>query len=274
MLQSALREMQVLGRSGRLWLTFGAVVLLFAVTGPYGTAEKLAVLPRLAFWLLLHAGAWFFALTFSIIAEVILRHVVRRMFVRMLIGSLVATLPIGLVIGISELSWFGVPLTWSGYFAGLPATLPLTAIFCTISYLAMSGETQPVAAPVQAPPVAEPRPNVPLLARLSIENRGALQLISVEDHYCRIRTSRGSELILLRFSDALKETGTTEGMQVHRSHWVARDFANGLRMQDGRLVLSLKDGTDLPVSRSHAARVRDLLSRNSRGEEEKAGKSA
>ena len=57
--------MQILGRSPRLWLTFGAVVLLFAVTGPYGSAERLAFLPRFAYWLLLHAGAWFFALAYG-----------------------------------------------------------------------------------------------------------------------------------------------------------------------------------------------------------------
>ena len=35
--QFALREILGLGWSRRLWLTFGAVVLLFAVTAPFGT---------------------------------------------------------------------------------------------------------------------------------------------------------------------------------------------------------------------------------------------
>ena len=88
MLQSTLREMQIIGRSGRLWLTFGAVVLLFAVTGPYDTADRLAFLPRLAYWLLLHAGAWFFALSFAVIADILLVALIGNMFMRMLIGSL------------------------------------------------------------------------------------------------------------------------------------------------------------------------------------------
>lgn len=269
MLQSALREMQVISRSRRLWLTFGAVVLLFAVTGPYGTWEKLAFLPRFAYWLLLHAGAWFFALSFAIIADVALKPVVGGMIPRMLAGSLLAAFPIGLVIAISEFSWFGVPLTWSGYLAGLLVTLPLSAIFCLISYLAMSSEPSPdtarepaaSAAAGPAPANVEPRENVPLLDRLAAENRGRLQHISVEDHYCRIRTSRGSELILLRFADAIRETGTADGIQVHRSHWVARDFTAGFRSVNGKFVLVLKDGTDVPVSRTHAARVRDEFAR-------------
>lgn len=257
--------MQILGRSPRLWLTFGAVVLLFAVTGPYGSAERLAFLPRFAYWLLLHAGAWFFALTFAVLADVLLSARLDNMFLRMLAGSLLATFPIGLVIVLLEWSWFGHPPTWTGYLNGLPTILPLSAIFCVISYLAMSGdsasnpqaETEPD--PVAAP--AAERPVVPLLDRLGPENRGRLQHISVEDHYSRIRTARGSELILLRFADAIRETGTADGLQVHRSHWVARDFVDGFRSANGKLTLVLKDRTEIPVSRPYADKVREQFPR-------------
>lgn len=265
LLQSALREMQTLYRSPRLWATFAAIVLLFAVTGPYNSAERLAFLPRLAYWLLLHAGAWFFALGFSVLAEVLLPPWIGGMFLRMLVGSLLAVFPIGLVIGILEWSWFGVPLTWTAYIRGLPAILPLCAIFCGISYLVLSrsGDALPGGMPAgqaDARPAAGPE-TVPLLARLSPENRGALQHISVEDHYSRIRTARGSELILLRFADAMRETGTVDGLQVHRSHWVARDFVDGFRTAGGKLTLVLRDRTEIPVSRSHADKVRAQFSR-------------
>lgn len=180
LLQSALREMQVLARSGRLWLTFAAVVLLFAITGPYGTAERLAFLPRFAYWLLLHAGAWFFALAFAVLADVTLKGRIASMFTRMLIGSALATFPIGIVIGTLEFSWFGTPLTWTGYIAGLLVTLPLSAIFCVISYLAMSGAPLPAPVLGHAPPAPSQAPeagsagNIPLLQRLAVENRGRL----------------------------------------------------------------------------------------------------
>jgi hypothetical protein len=262
-LQTALREMQVLARSARLWLTFCAVVLLFAVTGPYGTAQSLAFLPRLAYWLLLHAGAWTFALVFAVAADAILSARVSNRLLRMLAGSLFAAVPIGCVISILEQSWFGVPLSWDSLASNVVSALPLSAIFCVITWLALSGQTQngEEAAPAsiqaaQTAPQAPSREVVPLMERLSAENRGRLQHISVEDHYCRIRTSRGSELLLMRFADAIRETGTAEGLQVHRSHWVARDYASGFRTSDGKLMLVLRDGTVVPVSRTHAARVR------------------
>lgn len=269
--------MQILARSPRLWLTFCAVVLLFAVTGPYGSAERLAFLPRLGYWLLLHAGAWSFALAFSVIADVILQAKVRSMFVRMLIGSVAATLPIGLVIGLLEWSWFGVPLTLPRYVQALPTILPLSGIFCVISYLAMSGDgianatatrpdlgPEPEAAQNGVAPSAG-RPSIPLLDRLQPGNRGPLRHISVEDHYCRIRTARGSELILLRFSDALRELGDADGLQVHRSHWVAREFVSGYRSTHGTLSLVLTDDTRVPVSRTHAEMVRGQFARIGNG---------
>ncbi len=54
------------------------------------------------------------------------------------------------------------------------------------------------------------------------ENRGPILRLSAEDHYTMTVTSRGRELILIRFSDALSELAETEGTQIHRSHWIAR----------------------------------------------------
>ena len=69
-------------------------------------------------------------------------------------------------------------------------------------------------------------------------------------------TSRGRELILIRFSDALSELGDTVGTQIHRSHWVARAAFETLVTKDGKLLARLKDGTELPVSRSFAGEVK------------------
>ena len=64
-LQLTLRELQVLGQSVRFWLTFGTVVCLFAITGPFGTLERMALFPRLGYWLMLHATTWAIAIAVS-----------------------------------------------------------------------------------------------------------------------------------------------------------------------------------------------------------------
>ena len=95
-----------------------------------------------------------------------------------------------------------------------------------------------------------------MLARLKPENRAPILRLSAEDHYTLTVTSRGRELILIRFSDALSELGDTVGTQIHRSHWIARAAFEALVTREGKLLARLKDGTELPVSRSFAGEVK------------------
>lgn len=90
-----------------------------------------------------------------------------------------------------------------------------------------------------------------ILSRLPPRLRGAaLNAVQAEDHYIRFYTAAGSDLILLRFADALSELHGMEGAQVHRSWWVARNAVEASRMENGKRFLILRDGTKVPVSRS------------------------
>jgi hypothetical protein len=101
-----------------------------------------------------------------------------------------------------------------------------------------------------AGPEAGPR-TAPILSRLPHKLRAArLHAVQAEDHYIRLYTSAGSDLVLLRFSDALAELRGLEGAQVHRSWWVARDAVGSTRREDGKLFLVLRDGTKVHVSRT------------------------
>lgn len=95
------------------------------------------------------------------------------------------------------------------------------------------------------------------LDRLPPKLRGA-RLIAVqsEDHYLRLYTDRGSDLILMRLADALAELEGLEGAQTHRSWWVARDAVRDVARGDGRAILTLDGGLSVPVSRRHARALR------------------
>jgi hypothetical protein len=97
-----------------------------------------------------------------------------------------------------------------------------------------------------------------ILARLPPKLRAArLYAVQAEDHYIRFYTSAGSDLVLLRFADALGELEGIEGAQVHRSWWVAREAVESLRRDDGKLFLVLRDGTKAPVSRTFTRALRE-----------------
>jgi len=96
------------------------------------------------------------------------------------------------------------------------------------------------------------------LERLPFRLRDAeLYAVEAEDHYLRVRTSKGSELILLRLSDAIAELDVVEGVQTHRSWWVAKAGVADTRRGDGRATLILKDGAEAPVSRTYAKTLRE-----------------
>jgi DNA-binding LytR/AlgR family response regulator len=44
---------------------------------------------------------------------------------------------------------------------------------------------------------------------------------------------------------------------VHRSWWVSREAITDARRGDGRATLTLKDGAEVPVSRTYAAQLRE-----------------
>lgn len=103
-----------------------------------------------------------------------------------------------------------------------------------------------------------PRPQpVRFLEKLPPRLRGAeLHAIEAEDHYLRLHTSKGQDLILMRLGDAIEELEGLEGAQVHRSWWVARAAVEDVRRGDGRAILTLKTGVEVPVSRTYARLLR------------------
>jgi DNA-binding LytR/AlgR family response regulator len=81
--------------------------------------------------------------------------------------------------------------------------------------------------------------------------------LQMEDHYVRVHTAGGSRLVLSTLSQAMAALGASDGLQVHRSWWVARK-AVVRAYRDGRRVrLDLINGVSAPVARSAVASVRE-----------------
>ncbi len=174
------------------------------------------------------------------------RPVVRRIAIALVLTPLTA-LWVWAAVGFAFLGGPRLPVLphYLGY------SLGMSVVMTVLSWAIFGGRK---AATIAASP-SPPR----FLERLPFRLQGAdLYAVEAEDHYLRARTSKGSELILMRFTDALAELDGIEGAQTHRSWWVARAGIADLRRADGRTVLLLKDGSEAPVSRTHARRLREL----------------
>lgn len=136
---------------------------------------------------------------------------------------------------------------------------PVALITLVLSALnVFLGRKQPVETHAAGPGGAPVR----FLDRLPMKLRGArLIAVEAEDHYLRLHTDRGSDLILMRLSDALNELEGLEGAQTHRSWWVARGAVVSVARGDGRAALTLDGGPGqtliAPVSRRYARALRE-----------------
>ena len=102
-------------------------------------------------------------------------------------------------------------------------------------------------------PAAQPGSDAAFRRRLSAKRREArLIAVEAEDHYLRVHTDLGDELIGARFADALGELAGVKGFQVHRSWWAAADAIEAVRWKKGRGEATLAGGLTAPVSRTYA----------------------
>jgi len=136
-----------------------------------------------------------------------------------------------------------------------PLVLPVvtvTAAVCTLTVLL--GRAVPIQTHASPGAITPAR----FMERMPPRLCGArLIAVEAEDHYLRLHTDRGSDLILMRLSDALNELDGLEGAQTHRSWWVAQDAVRGASRGDGRATLTLDGGITAPVSRRYARTLRD-----------------
>jgi len=247
-LHSALREWRDQFRHPVTLVLLAAVTATLAIVAPYGTAEALRPLPRLGYWAVMVPTTYAAG---SLVVTVCTAKLPPWPFlVRMGLAGSAA----GLVVATVVLGVNGALLAYLPDTAALPGFILSIAGVALVVTLAIGAVLRQ-----QASHRPEPSRRAPptILQRLPLEKRGALLALSVEDHYVRVLTTKGTEMVLMRLSDAIKETGDLPGAQVHRSHWVAYGAVTAARKDGDRAILTLTSGVEIPVSRANLAKVKE-----------------
>jgi hypothetical protein len=221
-----------------------------AISGAF-TLGQSSVLVRLAYWipLMIVGGLWG-----HLCSIMIGRWLDSEQKPWLTAAVLTATIagPLTIVVWALTGPMFGqglYPLAWLPGF--LLPVLVVTAAMTVLNIFV--GRARPLATHAAAP--GAPPARFP--DRLPPRLRGAtLIAVQAEDHYLRIHTDRGSDLILMRLSDALAELEGLEGARTHRSWWVARGAVRDVSRGDGRAMLTLDGGVTAPVSRRYAPALR------------------
>jgi hypothetical protein len=226
------------------------VGLVLAASGAFETG-RLPLVPRFAYWIGLVAGG---VLVARLIRELVMRSAWCAASPWLAAGAiaLATALLMTVVVGLSNALMLHSPLPWSRIYTVFPDVTVVTGSLTVLSILVRGGPSSRThQAPEGAPP---PR----FLSRLPSKLSGAaLFAVEAEDHYLRLHTSKGQDLILMRLSDALPELEGIEGARTHRSWWVARSAVASAERAEGRATLTLVDGTEAPVSRSYVKPLRE-----------------
>jgi DNA-binding LytR/AlgR family response regulator len=225
--------------------------LFFAFIGPLGTNEA-PLLRRLGYWMLvMETGA---LIGIGVSTGVHLWGKLRSKPVAegALISALIAV-PLSVVVLAANTLFFEVPLpTLIDLLSVAGVVFVVSALITTINYATAPSPPAVIVEIVAAPEQVASPPR--FMERLPMRLRHArLIAIEAEDHYLRVHTDAGSELLLMRLADAVAELGDIAGARTHRSWWVARDGVVEVENRQGRMTLMLSGGVSAPVSRTAKA---------------------
>ena len=242
----AIREWLRLLTTWRHMAALVAVILLFAWLGPFGTGARLTSLELLLYWCLVIGLNWALGWFVFPVGSLLMGQVGGPRWIGVLFGALVAALPGSGLVFLLE-AWLARPLRLASDLVYVYASV--TVVHVVIGYLA--GELVGRQTGRAALESSEQAPaGSAFLARLSPKLGGNLLHLKMQDHYVEAVTDEGSELVLMRFGDALKEVAAIDGARVHRSHWVATHAVQRVRRERGRTIVALCNGEEVPVSRS------------------------
>ena len=264
--QFAIREWSGAKSVGLHVFWFLTTVGLLVYLGPFGTWASLTVSDRLLFWTIAVGANW-------VVGNVVFTSTIRSFRNRkwptwtgLVLAALITALPgTGTVWLVVAIYLDYQPSDVSGIIELYAQVFVLHLIIGSLVFHLIDRTrrqrdiARKISVPESPPPgekadaIAQAAPEAALLARLSARSRAKLLHLHMQDHYVEVNTAAGSELLLLRFRDALREVEDVNGLQVHRSHWVARDAVAGVeRRGGGRVILRLVNGSRVPVSRSFA----------------------
>ena len=229
-------------------LLLAAVALVMTELGPYGTGETPQPL-RTAYWMMAVFGSGLA----GIFADRAIGGRVRRLWPRVAIVSLLITPPVTLYIYALNAWMLDLPRRW--WLLPQLAWQVLVVMVVVMAFRGLLWRRVVETRTIVMPPL--PEAERAFRMRLSAKRRTAtLIALEAEDHYVRVHTDSGSELVPMRFAEAVDELAQAYGYRLHRSWWVAAEAIERVRWTRGGGEARLVGGIVAPVSRTYAGALK------------------
>ena len=245
------------------WAVVAATIvgIFLGIVGPFGSYLNGSVLTRIAYWVLsMWLGVAFYGSAF-VLARLLAARSGIPLWIATAFLVMAASLPQALAtsalalyfwpnlaqLPLSQLDWFMQVLVLAG-----PVTL---------GYAFWTGLLSPARTPHRRPDHTaggEPDNASGLFALLPLRLGTDIICMAMEDHYVRVHTALGSDLLLMPMARAVEDVAAIEGCRVHRSWWVARSAVLRIDGPARAMRLRLVNGMDVPVARRTVTMLRGL----------------
>ncbi len=245
----------VLGEAGAPpWLAVLATAtvagLLLAVLGPFGNYLAEGKLLRAGYWVgAMWIGSLFYVACVKL-STALAPAGTRAAWLWLLLSVPVASIPeAALTRAAAFRMWPSLARSGPGWTLWYGQVLTIGLIMTTVAVLLQRAFSRP--GPALPPALAGPDAAPAVAARL----RGDILALQMEDHYVRVHSTTGSDLILMPLGRAI-ETVAVDGLRTHRSWWVARHAVMRVEGTSRSMSLRLSNGIVAPVARNSVASLR------------------
>ncbi|WP_337658750.1 LytTR family DNA-binding domain-containing protein [Sphingorhabdus sp. Alg231-15] len=246
-------------------LVIALIGLVFGFLGPFGTYAMPAAL-RLAYWVGFIVIGYAIFRPISISAGWLRERIVMPFWAAELMATAIAALPLTFLIGFAISGMRYDPSFLGDRFLILYLQCAVIGfgifLFMRLLFGPDGTEKESEPLPDRKPSTIKPESvkiepvQTKLHDRLPPGFSEAIIALGVEDHYVRVHSAERAEMLLMRLSDAIGEMEPLEGMQIHRSWWVARDAITGTKREGRNLRLTLFGGLEVPVSRAYVTKLK------------------
>ncbi|MGB7406620.1 MAG: LytTR family DNA-binding domain-containing protein [Pacificimonas sp.] len=249
------------GRELVIGIAIAALVgVVLGILGPFGSYQMGGVGVRIAYWVPLIVIGYLLFVPSTWIAVAVAERLDLNVGIVLTVSALIMAFPMTFVVatvsGAGALPWpIAAEAFWLLYAQVAVISVGMNLLFywrARIAPLGAEETASPTALPIIDTPVSSAEAP-PLLAKLPAGHDGAIHALESEDHYVRVHGDGRSDLLLMRLADAIIATGDLDGLQVHRSWWVAAASVEGLERDGRNMTLQLTNGLTVPVSRANQA---------------------
>jgi hypothetical protein len=248
-------------RVARAVVAATALGIFLGIAGPFGSYLNGGVVARIAYWVVsmwlgvaLYGGALVLARPLAARSGIPIWIAAGFLVMAASLPQALATSALALYfwpqlaqLSLSQLDWFMQVLMLAGPVA--------------LGYGLWAGLLPPPWAGRHTPlPIADREPDDAsgLFALLPPRLGTDIICMAMEDHYVRVHTALGSDLLLMPMARAVEDVAGIEGFRVHRSWWVARSAVVRIDGPARTMRLRLVNGMDVPVARRTVAMLRGL----------------